>query len=214
MNIPSFLSGINEDKVNNYINQGTIKISSYGKNNIIHFEGDCCFSLEIVLEGKVTVDRIDESGDLLTVAEFYKGDIIGGNLIFSKNPYYPMTISTKVNSNIMEIPKEIIFEFCTENCDFLKRFLQSISDNALLLGDKIKHYVSRTIRESVISFLKYEYSIQGKEKITLNMTKKALSEKIGVQRTSLSRELQKMKNDGLINYDSSTITVLKKEILG
>ena len=43
----------------------------------------------------------------------------------------------------------------------------------------------------------------------LNTTKKALAEKFGVQRTSLSRELAKMKKDGLIDYDVKTITLLK-----
>jgi DNA-binding transcriptional regulator LsrR (DeoR family) len=41
------------------------------------------------------------------------------------------------------------------------------------------------------------------------MTKKALADKIGVQRTSLSRELSKMKKDGLIECDSESITILK-----
>ena len=40
------------------------------------------------------------------------------------------------------------------------------------------------------------------------MTKKVLADKIGVQRTSLSRELSKMKNDGLIDFDSESITIL------
>ena len=40
------------------------------------------------------------------------------------------------------------------------------------------------------------------------MTKQTLADKIGVQRTSLSRELSKMRNDGLIKYDSKSITIL------
>ncbi|NLZ83309.1 MAG: winged helix-turn-helix domain-containing protein, partial [Clostridiales bacterium] len=44
--------------------------------------------------------------------------------------------------------------------------------------------------------------------IKLNMTKKALAERIGVQRTSLSRELAKMRAEGLILFDKDAITIL------
>ncbi|HPE16011.1 MAG TPA: helix-turn-helix domain-containing protein, partial [Oscillospiraceae bacterium] len=41
-----------------------------------------------------------------------------------------------------------------------------------------------------------------------SMTKKALAERIGVQRTSLSRELAKMRDDGLIKFDIDSIELL------
>ena len=41
------------------------------------------------------------------------------------------------------------------------------------------------------------------------MTKKALAERIGVQRTSLSRELAKMRADGLIKYDAESIEIMR-----
>ena len=51
----------------------------------------------------------------------------------------------------------------------------------------------RTIRESIVGFLKHETQKQNSQTITLPVSKKALAERFGVQRTSLSRELQKMR---------------------
>jgi Mn-dependent DtxR family transcriptional regulator len=45
------------------------------------------------------------------------------------------------------------------------------------------------------------------------MTKKELAEKIGVQRPSLSRELNKMRKDGLLTYDSKQITIMDVDLL-
>jgi CRP-like cAMP-binding protein len=39
------------------------------------------------------------------------------------------------------------------------------------------------------------------------MTKKALAEKIGVQRTSLSRELDRMRKEGLIDFEGRTVCI-------
>ncbi|MCR3922150.1 MAG: helix-turn-helix domain-containing protein, partial [Firmicutes bacterium] len=113
----------------------------------------------------------------------------------------------------VEIRKDLLLELCFTNKLFLQCFLQFISDTSLLLGDKIKHYLNRSIRESLINFLNYEYKKQNTLQIKLGFTKKALAEKIGVQRTSLSRELQKMKNEGLVQFDAESITILDQSIL-
>ena len=86
-----------------------MKIKKYSKDEIIHFDGDVCMNVEILLFGKVVVERIDESGALLTIAEFYPDELLGGNLIFSKNSYYPMTITAKLETTLLEIQKGFTF---------------------------------------------------------------------------------------------------------
>lgn len=190
------------------LKDGSFTLKNYPKGNILHFEDEPCTKLEIILRGLVVVERIDEEGNILTISEFLSGDLLGGNLLFSKNPSYPMTITAKDSTIIVEIQKERLFQLFIDYPDFLRVYLEFVSDHALILGDKIRHYVNKTIRESVVNFIQYEQSHQNSKTIQLNITKKALAEKIGVQRTSLSRELAKMKEDGLITYDSKTITLL------
>ena len=179
------------------------KVNSYERNNIVHFVGDICENLEIILSGEVAVERIDESGKLMTIAEFFDGDILGGNLLFSKNPCYPMTVTAKKPTIILEISKRQLFDLFASSLDFLKSYLEYISDHSVILGDRIKHYVNRTIRECIISYLDYESKKQESSTIKLTISKKALAERIGVQRTSLSRELAKMRNEGLIEFDKN-----------
>ena len=179
------------------------KVNSHERNNIVHFVGDICENLEIILSGEVAVERIDESGKLMTIAEFFDGDILGGNLLFSKNPCYPMTVTAKKPTIILEISKRQLFYLFASSLDFLKSYLAYISDHSVILGDRIKHYVNRTIRECIISYLDYESKKQESSTIKLTISKKALAERIGVQRTSLSRELAKMRNEGLIEFDKN-----------
>lgn len=207
------LGFLSADEIRQYLGEGCFKIAVYRKSNIVHFVGEFCSKLEVILIGSVVVERIDEPGNLMTVAEFLSDDILGGNLLFSKNPHYPMTITAKQPTVILEINKERLFQLFSDNHEFLKSYLEFVSDHVTILGDRIKHYVNRTIRESIISYLKYEFKKQNSNHIMLNITKKALAEKIGVQRTSLSRELDKMKKDGMILFDSESITVLNPEIL-
>ena len=184
------------------------KVNSYEKNNIVHFVGDICENLEIILSGEVVVERIDESGNLMSIAEFLDGDILGGNLLFSKNPYYPMTVTAKKTTIILELSKGQLFELFASSLDFLKSYLAYISDHSVILGDRIKHYVNRTIRECIMSYLDYESKKQDANTIKMEITKKALAERIGVQRTSLSRELARMRDEGLIEFNSNSIKLI------
>ena len=202
------LSSISDEDINSYLGDGSFKISIYERNNIVNFSGEVCLKLEIILSGKVAVERIDESGNLMNIAEFYSNEILGGNLLFSKNPHYPMTITAKQPTIILEINKERLFALFSNNHDFLRSYLEFVSDHAVILGDRIKHYVNKTIRECIMNYLEYERQKQNSDKVQLNITKKAWAEKMGVQRTSLSRELAKMRKDGLIRYDAKSIEIL------
>lgn len=196
------------NELEGFLKDGSFTIKNYLKENILHFEDEACTKLEIILQGLVVVERIDEEGNILTISQFMSGDLLGGNLLFSRNPRYPMTITAKDTTTIVEIQKERLFQLFIDFPDFLRVYLEFISDHAFILGDKIRHYVNKTIRESILNYIKYEQAKQNSQTIQLDITKKELAEKIGVQRTSLSRELSKMKEDGLIIYDSRTITLL------
>ena len=204
------IKSIKPQEIDLYLTEGSCKITQNGKNNVVHFVGEVCSKLEIILSGKVVIERIDESGNLMTIAEFFNGDVLGGNLMFSKNPYYPMTVTAKEATLILEINKDRLFSLFSDNHEFLSSYLEYVSDHTVILGDRIKHYVNRTIRESIISYLNFEAKKQNSSIIKLSMTKKALAERIGVQRTSLSRELAKMREDGLTEFNSVSITLLNK----
>lgn len=204
------IGSFSKEEIEHFFTTNQFRIVVYKKNAVIHFDGDFCDKLEIILSGKVLVDRIDEHGNLLTISDFKSGDILGGNLMFSSKPYYLMTVTAATEVVILEIGTDSLFNLMKENEKFLRAYLEFVSDRTSLLDNKIKHYIKTSIRESLLNFLKIEQSKQQKNQIVLNMSKTELSEKFGVQRTSLSRELGKMKKEGLIDFDKYTITILKK----
>ena len=75
------LSSISDEEINSYLRDRSFKIGTYERNNIVHFSGEVCLKLEIILSGKVAVERIDESGNLMNIAEFYSNEILGGKFV-------------------------------------------------------------------------------------------------------------------------------------
>lgn len=216
-NIIGLLQNINmfkcfepKELINNFQNHYSIK--EYRKDSIIYFQNEKCKSMDIILDGLITIQKIDSEGNVLSINDFTKGEVIGENLLFSVDNKYPSTILAKDDVKILHVDKMLILKLCQNNECFLINFLQSLSDKTLFLTNKITSSM-KTLRQCIIEFLLLEYHVQNSNKIKLMMTKKDLADKFGVQRTSLSRELNKMRQDGLIDFDNKHILIKDIELL-
>jgi CRP/FNR family transcriptional regulator, dissimilatory nitrate respiration regulator len=195
------------EHIANILNGSDYSIKQHGKEDMIFMEGEMCKTLSIVLEGAVEIQKIDPSGKVLTVAKFGVGDTFGENLIFGNKNLYPMTVVSKAKSQVLHIPKETVVKLCQSNSVFLNEFLRVLSNRAVNLSAKLKEVTLKTIRQKICEFLFEKYKSTGKPVIELDMSKKEWADKIGVQRPSLSRELIKMKDEELIDYDKDTIVI-------
>lgn len=199
--------------IKNLLDKGSYDIKTYKKNSVIYFQNEKCTTFDIVLKGIVSVQGFDDKGNYISISDFSIGDVIGGNLLFSRKNFYPMMVLSKTEVTILHINKDLILKLCQSDTAFLIKFLQSLSDKTLILTDKIKTLSLKSIRQCIIDFLLYEKYVQKSNTIKLTLTKKQLAEKFGVQRTSLSRELNKMRKDRLIEYDAYSITILNEKAL-
>jgi CRP/FNR family transcriptional regulator, dissimilatory nitrate respiration regulator len=116
-----------------------------------------------------------------------------------------MTVAVEADAVILHLERELVVDLIQNNRSFMEALLQAISDRTLILNDVINIISLCTIRERLISYLCYESRIQQSNTVTLDISKKKLAEKLGVQRSSLGRELKIMRSDGLISYDRKTI---------
>lgn len=189
------------------IGLSSCEIREYSKDAILHLQNETCTSMEFILEGKVTIQNIDENGNVLTINAFSTGDIIGANLIFSSRNIYPMTVTASVYTTTLALGKEMILALCSRSTQFMKGLLREISDKTIILTEKINAISRKTIRQCILDFLNHEAYIQGSKVIKLGLSKKELAERFGIPRSSLGRELNKMRKEGLVEYDAWTITL-------
>ncbi|MFA9397196.1 MAG: Crp/Fnr family transcriptional regulator [Clostridiaceae bacterium] len=195
------------------LNDYYCKTKTYLKDNIIYFENEKCKTLDIILQGAITVQKIDENGNVVTIGSFNYPEIIGGNILFSENNIYPMTITSNTKTILFSIEKSMILNLCEKNKLFLLEFLKCISNKTIVLTNKISLFSKTTIRDKIIKFLTYEYLIQKSNEIKLNIHKKDIAERFAIERPSLSRELNKMRKEGIIEFDSKTIVIKDMNIL-
>ncbi len=196
--------------LNELFQAGLILFRTFQKGEVIHLQSEHCFQLEVILSGAVAVQNIDASGNLLVVQDLTKQDMLGANLIFSTRNIYPMTTLAMQDTILAIVLTETIFALCRENEPFLRSLLQSFEDRMLLLTSTIQRIAHKSIRNLLVDFIKYEAALQNQMTLQLPMQKKELAERFGIDRTSLSRELSKMRDEGLIAFDARSITITEQ----
>lgn len=182
-------------------------IKSYKKEDVLFIEEEDCEHLSIILAGKVELQKLDSDGNILIVSSFEVGNSFGEALLFGDRHLYPMSVVAKEDCTVIHIKKDYIFSLCTKNENFLKELLRLFSNKALILNSKLKQVSMKSLREMISHFLVTKYNQTQNPIITTHMTKKEWSEKLGVRRPSLSRELIKMKLEGLIEYNRKEILI-------
>jgi CRP-like cAMP-binding protein len=188
-----------------------MKIREFVKGQVIHLQGEPCTSMDVVAEGKVSVESIGADGSLLRVATFGPGSVLGMNLIFASKNSYPMTVVADSRSTIVSIPKDMVLDMGRVSFSFTEWLLMEISDRTLLLTDKLGSISMKTIRQKVLEYLYAEYLRQKSLSIRMDLTKKELAERLGINRTSLSREMDRMRKDRVIDFYRNSITILNLE---
>ncbi len=202
-----YFSKVEKEEINNWFNSNNFTVLSYKKGDAIYLENDECKTMDIVMSGMVSLQKIDENGNVLTIANFTKTDVLGANLLFSSSSLYHMTSTCLKDCALIKLSKNLVLSLCQNNQDFLRAFLGLLSDKTLYVSGILHNLAHKSIRDMIITFLKTEHIRQKSSVIKLSITKQELSEKFGVKRPSLSRELKKMRNDGLVEYDAKSITI-------
>ena len=80
LNIPLF-SGFTEVELTKALDN-RFPIKDFGKNEIIYIQNEKAYFMDIILEGGVIIQNIDENGNVLYITDLREGDMLGGNLIF------------------------------------------------------------------------------------------------------------------------------------
>lgn len=204
---------LNKEDINNLINNIPYHIKDYQKDDVIAIEGDDCHSLGIILSGNVEIHKPFPSGKVVTINHFEAGNVFGEALVFSNTHQYPATIISTDSSKIMYIGKEDIIKLMGLDGRVLNNFAAVLSDRILMLNQRLTNLSYDTVRKKIANIILIEYSKQKNKYLVLPFCRKKMAELLNIPRPSLSRELMKMREDGIIDYQRNKMKIINLELL-
>lgn len=207
LNINMLFKDLNNQEINYFLISSQYKIADYQAGQIIAIEGDPLTKIGLILEGTLEVQKNDPSGKTVTINQLTTGDTFGEVAIFSSKKIFPSTIFSTTDSKIMFINKNNILRFCFQNEKFFKNLLQLLSEKILILDNRLCLLSRETIRQKICFYLIERYREEQTLQIHIAISREKMAEQFGITRPSLSRELSKMKREGLIDLHKDAITI-------
>ncbi len=189
------------------------QIEIYQKGQTIAIEGDPCDRIGIMLFGKVELQNICPSGKVMTLTQLEEGMVFGEAILFSTSHTYPITATASTKSEILFFKRAEVVKMLSLYPQVLENYLSLLSNRLFMLNGKLKNMSLETLRQKIADLLLKEYKRQKKSRLDMKMNRKEMAEHLSVQRPSLSREMSHMQEEGLIEFDKHSITILDLEAL-
>lgn len=186
------------------------KTRKYKKENTILSEGSVITDIGLVLSGSVRIVHNDLWGNKSILGIVGMGDIFAE--AYACIPGEPMMIDVAANEDceilFINVPK--LFTSCTvcENQNQMIRNLLMISARKnLQLSRRSLHTSPKTIRGKLLSYFSQQILAQGSSKIAIPFDRQQLADYLNLDRSALSKELGKMKKEGIIEYRKNTFEI-------
>ncbi len=210
-------AGLDQEKIAAILPCLAASSRSYAKGDLICLAGSKQDMIGLVLAGAVMVQKEDSAGNRAVIDVLAQGELFGEAAAFAGDGKWPGTVLAASNSAILFIPADRITEQCNKAClhhqRIVRNMLQILAGKTLHMNRQISFMKRKGMREKLAAYLHDQYRQSGSRTFHTSMNREALADYLGVSRPSMSRELSRMKNDGLIDYYKSSFSVLDPERL-
>ncbi len=180
---------------------------NYKKNDIIVKHNELLKYFGIITEGKIATSNFDYFGNRNILTVFEKGQSFGEAIVCMKINFPHEIISMK-ESSILWIDYESLKN--SNNCKkILNNLLILISRKNLILNQKLNVLSKRTTREKILSYLTNQKNLfKTTENIEINLNRNEMADYLSLDRSNLSRELGKLKKEGIIDFSKNKFKLL------
>ena len=188
----------------------------FNKNEHIISQGEPMEEMVLILKGGATVEHIDSLGDISILMKLKQGEIYGIESAYSAESVYKDSLIATEKTLVMFMNKHRVINPCANRCKrhdiVVKHIMQMIAENNIQLLDKLTHMSKKSIREKLLSYFNSLAHKSGSNYFELPFNKTELANYLSVDRSAMSTELTKMREDGLIDFDKRQFRLIKDNL--
>lgn len=208
--------GLNEEEILTCLKSIDFNIEEFEKDETIFHVGDKAKHINVLIDGAVSICRDSMDGKRSIVAIFNTvGAIFGEVFLFLENKGYEHYARAASKVKLLKISKDYLFEGSKEGKDYHKVFLGNmLSDLAFknyYLNRKVQILSCSSLRQKIAMFL--IQNMDRNKRCISGLGREEMADLLNTARPSLSRELMKMQEEGIIEIDKKHIIIKNIEAL-
>ena len=205
-------SGVGEDDIASLLSCLGARKKEYKKGEYILREGEHISDIFILVEGKIHIQKDDYWGNRSILSVISVGEMFGEGYAAPESGALLNDVVAVEDSSVIFFDVKRILTTCSSACRFHNMIVQNmflaISDKNRRLVQKLGHMSGRTTRAKLISYLSEEAKRQGSSAFTVPFNRQQLADYLCVDRSAMSNELCKMRDEGMIRFEKSRFELL------
>ena len=210
--------GVKENELSTMLSCLGATIKSYQKDNIILYAEDEVHAVGIILDGNVQVIREDIAGNRMILTELGQADLFAESLACAQVKKSPVSVIAISGCRILFVTFSRIVTTCSSSCVFHNRLItnmiQEVAEKNILLDRRIDILSKRSIRDKLLTYLSAQAQVSGKMQFRIPFNRNELADFICVDRSAMSRELSRMRDEGLLEFHKNLFKLLFPSGLG
>ncbi|MDY3030640.1 MAG: Crp/Fnr family transcriptional regulator [Clostridia bacterium] len=194
-------AGIDENEIEDVLFCLSAAKRSYGKGEYIFRAGECISAVALLLEGNVHIQREDYWGNLSILNKVSSGEVFGEAYAVSDSSAILNNVVAVENSTVLFLEVNHIFNDCKFHAVLTQNFFSLLAEKNRILAQKLGHMSQRTTREKLLSYLSEQSLKAESPSFDIPFNRQQLADFLAVDRSAMSNELCKMRDDGLLCFN-------------
>ena len=190
------------------------RFHQYAKQDYLFHMGEYTHAIGIVLEGSVTILTEDFWGNTNILAKLGPGQFFAEVYACIENQPMGVSVMTDEGATVLFWDTRRLLTPCSSACAFhtllVRNFLSVMAQKNLQLNTKLTHLTQRSTRTKLLSYLSEESLRRNCSAFDIPFTRQQLADYLSVNRSALSKELCKLREEGLLQFHKNHFTLLDK----
>ncbi|MDO4380186.1 MAG: Crp/Fnr family transcriptional regulator [Clostridia bacterium] len=205
-------SGVNEDELKAMLGCLGAKAQRYGKGEYVLFRGEELERIPILVEGKLHIQNEDYWGNRSILGSISVGEMFGEAYAVPESGPVLNDVVAVEESTVIFFDVKKLMTTCPSGCRFhslvIRNLFYEISERNRKLVQKLGHMSKRSTREKLISYLSEEAKRQKNAAFEIPFNRQQLADFLSVDRSAMSAELCKMRDEGMIKFQKNRFELL------
>lgn len=187
-----------------------IKTKVFKKNAYILRSGSKIDYLAVILGGNAVMSKTDSFGKQTVIEKLKMNDIFGHNIVCCGLDKSPVDVVAENECEVLFLPFEKVVTPCEKLCPYhlqlIKNVMKMISKRNSLLNDKIDIIGQKTTRDKIMALLETYHN--GQRVFSIPYTREEMAKFLCVDRSAMSRELCRMRDEGILKFSKNHFEIL------
>ncbi|QIB68740.1 Crp/Fnr family transcriptional regulator [Aminipila butyrica] len=169
----------------------------------------------LILQGSVHLIQEDVWGKKTILDFLERGAVFGESVACGSGPNPTKSYYAPAYCRILFIPFHQVLHTCQMSCSchhqLIENMVKVLAHQNIRLMEKLEVTSKRSLREKILSYLSLQAQACQQDSFEIPLGRLELANYLCAHRSALSRELERMKQDGLIEVERNTFRLLKKD---